>query len=225
MPAEFMDWMGNIYASEAAMQAAMAGVRSGAIASAEALAAAPSVIGHEVIPEYEFREIEGNGDGGNGGEGNGWGGITLPAWLIALITAYGFAWAKKTFPQFFGGQVGGAMVDTTGTDILPYDIGYINGIPLVGPGVPEPPAAFVKKRWETYSGPGGNIKCNFYALTNGKIAMYHNTYKYWRVWRPKKNIVLSSDPRISNLIKLERAHQKFMRLLAKKSKSLKLERG
>ena len=88
-------------------------------------------------------------------------------------------------------------------------------LPLVGPGVAEPPTGSVKKRWETrvYSNTYGYIKLNFYALTDGRIAMYHNYAKYWRVWRPRKNLVLSSNPRIKDLKKLDRVYKRMQKMV------------
>lgn len=86
----------------------------------------------------------------------------------------------------------------------------VPNLPLVGPGVPEPPNSMVTSRWETrvYDNKLGYVKMNFYALTDGRIAMYHNYKKYWRVWRPKKNVVISSNPRLSHLKKLARLNKR-----------------
>lgn len=91
------------------------------------------------------------------------------------------------------------------------------GVPLVGPGVPEPPNSMVKSRWETrvYDNQLGYVKMNFYALTDGRVAMYHNYKKYWKIWRPKKNIVLSSNPRLRDLRKFERVHNRFQKIMKK----------
>lgn len=85
-----------------------------------------------------------------------------------------------------------------------------NTVPLVGPGVPEPPNSMVKARWESkvYDNKLGYIKLNFYALVDGRIMMYHNTKKYWKIWRPKKSVVISSNPRLSHLKKLARLNKR-----------------
>jgi len=103
-------------------------------------------------------------------------------------------------------------------------ISSIAGVPLVGPGVAEPSAAYVRSRWETrvYDNQLGYVKLNFYALTNGVIAMYHNERGYWRWWRPKKSIVVGPNLRLNNvlsaakkidnvLLKIESRTKKFRR--------------
>ncbi len=109
----------------------------------------------------------------------------------------------------------------TGTSVaVPAAVGAVagvGGVPLVGPGVAEPSHTIVKKRWETrvYSNTLGYVKLNFYQLTDGRVMMYHNTLKYWKIWKPKKNIVLSSDPRMSNLRKLDRVYKRTQKMLKK----------
>ena len=90
-------------------------------------------------------------------------------------------------------------------------------VPLVGPGVKEPPNDMVKKRWETrvYDNELGYIKLNFYALVDGRIMMYHNYRKYWKIWRPKKMVVLSSNPRLSHLRKLDRVYKRTQKMVKK----------
>jgi len=101
------------------------------------------------------------------------------------------------------------------------------GTALGGPGVAEPSNSIVKKRWETrvYSNTYGYTKINFYLLTNGIVLVYNNSSGAWTSYRPKKHIVISSNPRISQIAKLERVYTKVIKRLAKKSKALKLEKG
>lgn len=153
--------------------------------------------------------------------------VKLPVSPQAPLTSFGsiLPWLVAAGGYIYGllskgstGQTAGVM--TSG--LLNQPGANISSLPLVGPGVPEPPNYMVRKRWETYSGKGGNIKCNFYALIDGRIAMYNNTTGTWRVWRPKKHIVISSDPRMSQITKLERTYDKVIRRLAKKSRALKM---
>ena len=95
-----------------------------------------------------------------------------------------------------------------------------------GPGVPEPPQAMVAKQWVilVHANDIGNYYIYFFKLLDGRITMYNPRLQEWKIWRPKKNIVISSDPRISMINKLERTYNKVIRKLAKKSKALKLAR-
>lgn len=63
----------------------------------------------------------------------------------------------------------------------------IAGIPISGPGVPEPPAQLVAKQWTTLvqSKTQGNFFTYYYRLLDGRILYYH-PYKGWKIWRPKK---------------------------------------
>ena len=98
-------------------------------------------------------------------------------------------------------------------------------IPVSGPGVPEPPRQMVAKQWVTkvYANDIGLYFVYFFKLHDGRIMCYNARFKEWKIWRPKKNIVISSDPRISSIVKLERVYNKVIRRLAKKSKGLKLQ--
>lgn len=149
--------------------------------------------------------------------------------LLPLVgLAAGWA-ANELIEGALGGGGGGGMaaiqpytfptVPTPGqAEVIPPGSNFLApDVPLVGPGVKEPPNYLVKKRWETkvYDNELGYIKLNFYALTNGYIAMYHNTRKYWKMWKPKKHIVISSNPRLKDLKKLDRLYKRTQKMVAK----------
>ena len=118
------------------------------------------------------------------------------------------------------GTGGGSVVTTAGeTGIGP------GNVPISGPGVPEPPRAMVAKQWVTkvYANDIGSYFVYFFKLIDGRIMSYNARLREWKIWRPKKNIVISSDPRISGIMKLERVYNKVIRRLAAKSKGLKLQ--
>jgi len=98
----------------------------------------------------------------------------------------------------------------------PYSPG-INGVPLVGPGLPEPPAWMVAKEWHIRGGKDGRVTAQMYLLIDGRIASYNKGKKTWKVWRPKKNIVLSSNPRCNDLIKADKKIDSLMKRLAKRA--------
>jgi len=132
----------------------------------------------------------------------------MPGMLVgAALGAIGGALGIPALGEIIGGDtVNGNGGETPALDV-----------PLVGPGVPEPPGAIVAKRWETrvYSNTYGYIKINFYKLTDGRIMCYNNTTRVWKIWRPRKNIVLSSNPRLKDLKKLDRVYQKMQKAVRK----------
>ncbi len=130
--------------------------------------------------------------------------LGLPAALAGLIGAGG--------GYLLGQAVGGGGAATT-----------VGGIPVGGPGVAEPPANMVAKQWVilTHSNTKGNYYIYFFKLIDGRIMCY-NPGTGWKIWRPKKMIVLSPDPRMSMIRKLDKVYNRTMRTLAKKTKALKL---
>ncbi|GAI21636.1 unnamed protein product [marine sediment metagenome] len=117
-----------------------------------------------------------------------------------------------------------STITPTHADVVPGLLGIVNGVPISGPGVPEPPRVLVAKQWsiavrsETY----GTFRVFFFKLIDGRIMCYNPSTKSWKIWRPKKHIVISRDPRMSTIRKLERTYDKVIRKLARKSKALKL---
>lgn len=116
------------------------------------------------------------------------------------------------------GEVGVEQAVTQLTSNLPFTPS--------GPGVPEPPQAMVAKQWVilVHANDIGNYYVYFFKLLDGRITCYNPRLQEWKIWRPKKNIVISSNPRISQIAKLERTYNKVIRRLAKKSKALKLSK-
>jgi len=106
----------------------------------------------------------------------------------------------------------------------PGDIGVVNGVPISGPFLPEPPNVMVSKSWAIKVSDKNlhSFFVYFWKLIDGRIMCYNPEKHEWKIWRPKKHIVISSDPRMSNIRKLERTYNRVIRKLAKKSKALKL---
>ncbi|GAI15734.1 unnamed protein product, partial [marine sediment metagenome] len=133
------------------------------------------------------------------------------------------------FLGLLGGAAGGYLAGQTLPEAIGTGIGLSTaapvvaapeGLPLVGPGVAEPPTMMVKKTWVQHvfgrvNGSAKEMKLHFYALVDGRIAMYHAYKKYWTVWRPKKNIVLSSNPRLKDLRKLDRVYNRMQKMVRK----------
>lgn len=131
------------------------------------------------------------------------------AWLIAnapRIVALAGGVAGLT-SLLTGGGIGGGGGSTSlvvpGTDIV-----------LQGPGLKEPYPQMIVKEWK------GN-GAQFYKLLDGRIAVYNIKKKTWKAFRPKKNIVVSSDPRVGALLSVSGKIDRLMRSLAKKSTVLR----
>lgn len=116
------------------------------------------------------------------------------------------------------GQPTGIMADPAGT-------GPVAGVMVGGPGVPEPPKSMVTRQWRTtvYSNTFGYMHCYFFQLSDGRVMMWHSKRNYWRVWRPKKSIVLPRGrTTLSQAVKAQRYLDRIWRTVAKRTKALKL---
>lgn len=107
----------------------------------------------------------------------------------------------------------GGLIDLPGGgDVLPgpgvFRVPWANG----GPPDQTDPVAYT---WNT-----GTAK--FYRLQSGKIAVQRKN-GLWKVYRPKKHIVISTNPRMSAISKLERTHKRVIRDLARSSVDLVLK--
>ena len=101
---------------------------------------------------------------------------------------------------------------------------YVNGSPL-GIGVPEPPAAMVARQWKTkaFSHTAGEYWVYFFKLIDGRIMCWNEARKEWKIWRPKKPIVLYRGKiTLSQAVKTQKMLDKLWRNIAKKTKALKL---
>ena len=101
---------------------------------------------------------------------------------------------------------------------------YVNGSPL-GIGVPEPPAAMVARQWKTkaFSHTAGEYWVYFFKLIDGRIMCWNEARKEWKIWRPKKPIVLYRGKiTLSQAVKTQKMLDKLWRNVAKKTKALKL---
>lgn len=115
-------------------------------------------------------------------------------------------------------------IGPTHADVVPGRLMAVDGVPISGPGVPEPPPGMVAKQWSVavHSNTYGTFRIFFFKLLDKRVMCYNPSTKTWKIWRPKKNIVISSDPRMSTIRKLERTYNRVIVKLARKSKALKL---
>ena len=78
-----------------------------------------------------------------------------------------------------------------------------------------PGGPFVVKTWDTYPGPGvtgGGAWPIFALLSDGRIVVAKPNGS-WKVYRPKKNLVISSNPRLRDVRKLDRMHKRVVTMM------------
>ena len=148
-------------------------------------------------------------------------GIGWPLFAGAALAAIG---------QLWGGGGGEAMTMAGGEmvrgEISKGSTAMSTGMmpPVSGPGTPSPPKAMIAKYWKTkaFSHTVGEYWVHFFKLIDGRIMSWNGAKEEWKIWRPKKHVVISNNPRMSQIRKLERLYDRTIRKLAKKSKALKL---
>jgi hypothetical protein len=88
----------------------------------------------------------------------------------------------------YTGQSGGGTM-TTGSTAL----AGTGGVPVSGPGVPEPPRAMVQKQWSVavHSNVYGTFRLFYFLLVDGRTMMYNPATKGWKVWRSRKPLVIA----------------------------------
>ena len=104
---------------------------------------------------------------------------------------------------------------TPGTGVAIGHEGVVNGIPVGGPGVPEPPKQWIAKEWNVKvdSKQHGTFRMYYFSLIDGRQMSYHSPTKTWKIWKPKKHIVISSNPRVKMLSKLNRLNKRVEKML------------
>ncbi|MCH9010769.1 MAG: hypothetical protein IIC21_09105 [Chloroflexi bacterium] len=78
-----------------------------------------------------------------------------------------------------------------------------------------PGGPFVVKSWDTYPGAGvtgGGQWPIFSLLSDGRIVVQKSNGQ-WKVYRPKKNLVISSNPRLRDIRKLDRMHRRVVKMM------------
>jgi hypothetical protein len=93
--------------------------------------------------------------------------------------------------------------ETMGTEIITRngDI-FVDGVGLGGPGIKEPPAGLVSKTWkQRFDSPRGDTMVQYWILIDGRRLTYNYRTGRYKIWRPKKPIVLSRNPRLPQLLK------------------------
>jgi hypothetical protein len=126
--------------------------------------------------------------------GLGGGGIlgTIGSILGAGATVYGVleALGLGEGEGLFGLDIlGGGSSAMPDNEMITYAGGsYVDSIPLSGPGLAEPPAAWIEKEWTTNQ---GGTKCQFYLVRmptgRKRIAMYNFRTNGWKSWAVHKS--------------------------------------
>lgn len=154
---------------------------------------------------------------------------------VAPAIMPGAAWQTAIAPAA-AGMLGGAALGGAGGGIWDFLQGLIGQAPWetpTGEGFMAPwttdvllpngqrgqlgkgyPSIGILKSWS--NGPGGS-KGNvvFFKMMNKTVIYNVLTSGAWGKYRPKKHIVISSDPRLSNIRKLDRAHKRVTKMVAK----------
>lgn len=194
-------------------------------------AATTPAVGPEPIPEGPVLEAGFPIAGALGwlAAQTGWLG-TLGTWGLA---GYGL------YEMFFDGDTpgpgpistiggNGVMVNGGATTTTPAT-GVINGVPVSGPGVPEPPRVMVARQWvvkvnaDKYAGKGETFYMYYFRLIDGRMMCYH-PYRGWRIWKPKKPLAVMyrGKTTLSQAVKVQKYLDRMWRTVAKKTKALKL---
>lgn len=95
-----------------------------------------------------------------------------------------------------------------GNNLLGGDTTYVDGIPLGGPGLAEPPAAYVQKEWHVKYDWG---TLQYYLVKmpgqSRKIALYNTATKRWKVWtwrKPSLAVIGKNMPSHKMIVRLRR---------------------
>jgi len=90
----------------------------------------------------------------------------------------------------------------------------INGVPVGGPGMPEPSKFMIAKEWTIrMDSKEGDFNMHFFRLIDGRVMSHNTRTKIWKIWRPKKHIVISANPRVKTLGKLARLNKRVEKML------------
>lgn len=147
----------------------------------------------------------------------------IPNGGSAMNGAVGAVSGIPYMPVGYNGMA--TAVGPTHADVVPGILGTIGDVPVSGPGVPEPPRQMVAKQWSVavHSNTYGTFRIFFFRLLDGRIMMYNPSVKGWKIWRPKKPIVLYRGRiTLSQAVKAQKLLDKLWRTAAKKTKAIKM---
>lgn len=143
-------------------------------------------------------------------------GVTIPGWLGTAVTVAGTAYGA--WQALGGGEgeglfginlLGGDDMNGFGTEVTEFGgKSYLEGIPLEGPGLAEPPAAWVLKEWHV-SYPDFRLQYYLVQMPRGgrRIAVYNTKTKAWKSWpwrKPHLAVIGKNMPSHKQLTRLRR---------------------
>ena len=123
---------------------------------------------------------------------------------------------------------GGDMSNGTEVDLYGRSGVVMNGggVPVGGPGVPEPPAEMVASHWsvEVHSNAAGTFNLWFFKLVDGRMMCFNPAKNTWKMWRPKKPLAVMyrGKTSLSQAVKVQKYLDGMWKTVAKKTKALKL---
>ena len=122
---------------------------------------------------------------------------------------------------------GGESQVANGVDLYGHEGVVQNGgmIWVGGPGVPEPRKELIARQWKTkaFSKTAGEYWVHFFKLIDGRMMCYNAAKREWKMWRPKKPIVLYRGKiTLSQAVKTQSMLDKLWKTVAKRTKALKL---
>ena len=136
--------------------------------------------------------------------------------LLGLVSGGG-TWSNllgQGMNLLTGGESSGGIGGTSMTTGMSVDGATTLGgtVPFGGPGVPEPPAGMVAKQWKTkaFSSTKGEYWVYFFKLIDGRIICWNEAKREAKMWKPKKNMVLSNNPRLPDLLRFSKKANKML---------------
>lgn len=128
-------------------------------------------------------------------------GVSVPGWLATIL---GVGAAGYGVYQALGGGEGEGLF---GNNLLGGDESSVDGIPLGGPGLAEPPAQYVLKEWsrDTAAGRVQYYRVQLPGWRKPKTAAYYTAFKRWVVFKaPHLAVIGKNQPSHRQLTRLRR---------------------
>lgn len=146
-------------------------------------------------------------------------------WAVAEGVVTALSW----WDELFGGAAEEPMANgDTGVDLYGHEGVVMNGggVPVGGPGVPEPPQRMIAKQWKTkaFSNTIGEYWVHFFRLVDGRMMCYNAAKREWKMWRPKKPLAVLYRGKItlSQAVKVQAYLDKLWKNVAKRTKAIKM---
>lgn len=144
----------------------------------------------------------------------------LPGWgkVAAILLGTGLT-IYKVYQMLNPSGEGVDMADGSTAITVSGGMAAIDGVVLQGPGVKEPYPGMIAKSWTIrFDSKQGDFKVQYWRLIDGRVLSHNQRTGIYHIWRPKKHLVLTSSPRIGQLVKAARL---INRLTVKSDKKLK----